>query len=118
MLAQSLNHSPIKYQFEHFQIDSRFDNKVELSLYRICQELVNNIIKHSSATELNVQLYKAKNQLIMIVEDNGKGFQTGDKKDGIGLLNMNSRIDTVKGIINFDSSPNSGTTATVRVPLG
>ena len=117
MLHRSLSGSNLQYQFEHFQADGRFDSKIEVSLYRICQELVNNIMKHSGASELNVQLLRNKKQLVMIVEDNGSGFDSKEKASGIGLMNMSSRMDTVNGNINFDTSPNSGTIATVRVPV-
>ncbi|MGB0403253.1 MAG: ATP-binding protein [Salibacteraceae bacterium] len=117
MLEKSLNGTNIKYQFEHFKVDERFESRIENSLYRICQELVNNIMKHSQANQISVQLFKNKSSLILIVEDNGIGFNSTEKKNGIGLLNMSSRIDTINGKINFESSPGSGTTATIRVPL-
>ena len=53
---------------------------VLISLYRICQELVNNIVKHSGATEVNIQLLKNKEAVTLIVEDNGKGMTTGDEQ--------------------------------------
>ena len=118
MLAKSLKYSNIAYEFEHFGIDSRFHENVELSLYRICQELINNIIKHSGASKVTVQLLKSKENLVMLVEDNGKGFTgSGEKKEGIGLMNIASRIDTVNGEINYEPSPGSGTVARIRVPL-
>ncbi|HPE56109.1 MAG TPA: tetratricopeptide repeat protein [Bacteroidales bacterium] len=119
MLAKSLKYSNIAYEFEHFGIDSRFHENVELSLYRICQELINNIIKHSGASKVTVQLLKSKDNLVMLVEDNGKGFAgSGEKKEGIGLMNIASRIDTVNGEINYEPSPGSGTVARIRIPLG
>jgi len=53
----------------------------------------------------------------MIVEDNGHGFDTNNKNEGIGLLNIKTRVDTINGKMNFDSAANNGTTATVRVSL-
>ena len=53
----------------------------------------------------------------MIVEDNGKGFKTNAKPKGHGLLNIKSRLNTVHGDVNYQPSPESGTTATVRIPL-
>ncbi|MEZ5083090.1 MAG: sensor histidine kinase [Bacteroidales bacterium] len=117
MLAKSLKYSPINFKFEHFAVDGRFDEKIELSLYRVCQELVNNVIKHSGANFVSVQLFKSNNNLILMLEDNGKGISPENKKDGIGLLNIASRIDTVDGEINYEPSPASGTVATVRIPL-
>lgn len=94
----------------------RMDEKKELSLYRIAQELLNNVIKHSKANHVSVQLIKSRQWITLIVEDNGIGI-ANLKSDGIGLLSMNSRISTVNGDINLEPSPNSGTVATVRIPL-
>ena len=116
MLYKSLGHTDIKFQFEHFGVKSRLAENIEITLYRITQELVNNVIKHSKASEVNIQLFKANNDVILIVEDNGKGF-SGNSKSGIGLLNISSRVDTVKGEVNFEPSPQSGTLVTVKIPI-
>ena len=55
-------------------MDTRFAENVEINLYRIAQELVNNILKHSGATELNIRLFRNSQHLVLMVEDNGKGF--------------------------------------------
>lgn len=117
MLAKSLGHSSIRYEFEVFGIEGRFSEKVEVSLYRICQELINNIVKHSGADQVVVQLFRNKGFLIMMVEDNGKGFDAGAKREGIGMMNIATRINTINGDVNFEAGPGSGTVATVRVPI-
>lgn len=116
MLEKSLNLSLIQYEFEHFNINERFDKRIEISLYRIAQELINNVIKHSGANQVVVQLFKNKKQLILIVEDNGKGI---DNKNigGHGLLNIKSRLNTIHGHVNYEASENAGTVATVRIDL-
>lgn len=116
MLDKSLGHTDIKYQFEHFGVKSRLAENIEITLYRISQELINNVIKHSKASEVNIQLFKVNTDVILIVEDNGKGF-SGKSKEGIGLLNISSRVDTVKGEVNFEPSPQSGTLVTVKIPI-
>ncbi len=118
MLGKALSLTSIQYRFEHFKVDGeRYPEKVELGLYRVCQELLNNIIKHSAASEVVVQLFKSKKNLVLIVEDNGKGFATGTKKDGIGLTNITSRMHTVDGEVTWEPGPQQGTVATVRVPV-
>ncbi|MEO9533480.1 MAG: sensor histidine kinase [Crocinitomicaceae bacterium] len=114
MLDKSLRLTNIKYEFEEMNISGRFDNRIEVSLYRVCQELVNNVIKHSGATFLSVQLFKNQNQLILIVEDNGKGMKE-EKTDGHGLMNIKSRLNTINGDVNYVGSENAGTIATIRV---
>ena len=118
MLNKSLAHSDIEHSFETYNTDQRFKREIELGLYRVCQELVNNIIKHSGANMVSVQLLKNANNLVMIVEDNGRGIEPGSGDEGHGMLNMKSRMNTVNGEVNLEPSPGSGTVATVRVPLG
>lgn len=121
MLSKSLGQTAIEYEFEHHNINElRFAENVEISLYRICQELINNIIKHAEAKAVSVQLLKTKTHLVLVVEDNGKGFEWGDPstKNGIGLMNINSRAQAVHGEVNYEPSPKQGTVATIRVPIG
>lgn len=117
MLNKSLDNTDINFNFETFGIKQRLKQNVEITLYRVCQELINNVVKHSDASEVSVQLFKAGNNITLIVEDNGKGLGQNTKKDGIGLLNISSRLDILKGKVNFEPSPNSGTLVTVNIPL-
>ncbi len=120
MLQKSLGSTEINYEFEHHKVDGeRFKENVEISLYRICQELVNNIIKHSQAKAVSVQLLKTKSHLVLVVEDNGKGFIFNDAKsrNGIGLMNIESRAKAMNGEVNYEPSPERGTVATIRIPL-
>jgi len=118
MLAKSLGPTDIRYRFEHFHAEGRFAESIEIGLYRIAQELVNNVIKHSGANLVSVQLFKNKNFLVMIVEDNGLGFDKDKSSDGIGLMNISGRLSSVHGEVNYEPSPESGTVATIRIPLG
>jgi two-component system NarL family sensor kinase len=120
MLDRSLGSTAISYQFEHHKVDGeRFKETVEVSLYRIAQELINNIIKHSGAKAVSVQLMRVKDQLILIVEDDGKGFKVEDAeaRNGIGLMNITSRIKAVNGEMHYEPSHMQGTVATIRVPV-
>lgn len=118
MLEKSLGLTTVNYQLEHFKVEGeRFDERVEIGVYRVAQELINNIVKHSKATQVMVQLYKNKGTLILIIEDNGVGFSATGKSDGIGLTNIFSRLSTVEGDVIWEPGPQSGTVATVRVPI-
>lgn len=120
MLSKSLGNTDIQFEFEHHKVDGeRFAENVEVSLYRICQELVNNIIKHSEAKAVSVQLLKTKTHLVLVVEDNGKGFNFDDStnRNGIGLMNITSRAKAINGEVNYQPSPEQGTVATIRIPL-
>lgn len=118
MLEKVFRHTNVEYLFEHHNITQRFQENIEIGLYRICQELINNIIKHSDATKVTVQLIKTKKLLILIVEDNGKGMEpAGLDRQGIGLMNITSRVETIQGEFNLEPSPESGTLATIRIPI-
>ena len=115
LFLNSLKPVNISYDFQHQDIDQRLPRNVEITLYRITQELINNVIKHSKADEVNIQLFKTENEVIYMVEDNGTGF-VSDKKEGIGLKNIKSRIDLIKGIVNFNSEK-TGALTTIKIPL-
>lgn len=117
MLQKLFDHSDITYSFESHKADARFEESVEISLYRIAQELLNNVIKHSGSSEVSVQLMHIKSKLILIIEDNGSGFDIEESKDGHGLMNIKSRLNTVNGEVNYEPSPGSGTVASIRIPV-
>lgn len=119
MLEKTLGKSMVQYTFEHFGIgEERFAQNIEVGLFRIAQEIVNNIIRHSEATRAVFQLYKTKTHLILHAEDNGKGFrQKEGKKTGIGIHNIYSRAGAVNGEVNFSEAIPSGASANVRIPL-
>jgi len=94
--------------------DNHFDKQAELIIYRIILELTNNIIKHSQAAEATIQLISYDTYLEIMVEDNGRGFINADV-EGIGLKNIQSRVNFLQGNITIDSS-NYGTTTMIRVP--
>ena len=120
MLDKSLGSTDIAYAFEHHKIeDQRFAENLEISLYRISQELINNIIKHSEAKAVSIQLFRTKTSLVLVIEDNGKGFQfdSAENRNGIGLMNISSRAKAMNGEVNYQPSPKQGTVATIRIPL-
>jgi signal transduction histidine kinase len=119
-LTKSIGPSGITYRLEHFQVENRrFENRVELSVYRIAQELLNNILRHSGASDVVVQLYCNANKLILVVEDNGRGFDPKQNVEGIGLLNIKSRLQVVNGSMIWEKNPSGdqGMVVTIRIPL-
>jgi signal transduction histidine kinase len=100
-------------------LNERLDSNVETVLYRVIQECVNNVIKHSGANSLDISLIKDADGISATIEDNGKGFNTKDKEkfEGIGLKNIRSRTEFLKGTVDFDSSPGNGTLVAIHVPL-
>lgn len=117
LLNRSLSKNGIAFELEHFNYKERLSDKIEVSVYRICQELLNNVLKHAGASRVSVLIRKSETQLTFIFEDNGKGFDTETSKKGIGLESLNSRIAFLNGNLEIDSSEQKGTTAFIRIPL-
>jgi signal transduction histidine kinase len=91
------------------------DKKQEANLFRIVQELVTNSIKHAEASEINIQLSHLENTLQLTVEDNGKGFDSKTiKSDGIGMRNVQSRVDYLNATKDFLSNE-KGTSYTITM---
>ena len=118
MINKAERNSGMAFQFEHQNMEGRLPTNIEMGLYRISQELINNILKHSGATHVNVQLFKNPRDVILIVEDDGQGFRPPEKgNEGIGMMNINLRARTINGKVDIESEPEKGTLATIRIPL-
>lgn len=118
MLEKSLQHSGIKCHFETHQVSGkRYEPRLEITIFRVAQELVNNIIKHSQADTVNVQFMELKHALVLLVEDNGKGMDTSIPTDGIGIASIKSRVNALGGELNIVSEKGKGTVVTVRILL-
>jgi len=118
--VQNLNvGTNIQIEFTHYGMEKRLAANTELVLYRIIQELLNNVFKHSQATEVLLQINRNGHQLNITVEDNGKGFDTGQQKsgNGIGMSNLASRVGYLKGELNIESTPEKGTTVYIEISL-
>ena len=90
----------------------------KLALYRIAQECLNNISRHSKATEATITVSESKSHLYLIIEDNGRGFNPAEQdQKRMGLSIMQERADSIQADIRIDSQVNKGTTVTVRWPL-
>lgn len=114
------SHSGLQINFTSHDFAERIPEQTEMSIYRIVLELINNIVKHAQATKVTVQLIKYPDYINLSVEDNGRGFDYRNalqEKKGIGLGNILSRVDYLKGKMNVDSVPGRGTTVIIDVPL-
>ncbi|MCA0233078.1 MAG: sensor histidine kinase [Bacteroidetes bacterium] len=104
----------------------RLSPKIEFELYSICLELINNILKHSKATEAKINLSKvtpplgrsavAVGGLNLTISDNGRGF-FDNESDGKGIKNVKARIESLNGTWQHDSKPNQGTYFTISIPV-
>ncbi|UOK41912.1 MULTISPECIES: tetratricopeptide repeat-containing sensor histidine kinase [Flavobacterium] len=119
-LCEKNSNSLIHFKFDNFiEEEIRFQNDFEMKLYFIVAELFNNIIKHSDASEASLTINKESGQLSVNIEDNGKGFDDKEGKinEGLGLTQIKTRIKSLKGNININSTEKKGTLIFIKIPI-
>jgi PAS domain S-box-containing protein len=100
------------------RLADRLPMVIESSLYRIAQEAVTNIVKHSGAMNASVDLYVTNDSVHMIIQDDGRGMDiTPSTLNGIGMINMRERAEMLGGSFLVESSPNKGTDIIVEIPI-
>jgi Signal transduction histidine kinase len=103
--------------FQHIGEFGDLDRTTALNCYRIVQELVQNSLKHARAKEILVQITRTDNQIALLVEDDGAGFDPENAKKGMGTDNLLRRAQFLKGELSVQSSKGQGTSTLVTVPL-
>jgi PAS domain S-box-containing protein len=98
-----------------YEEDIKYDFK--LSLFRIVQEQMNNIIKHAQAKHVNLELKRDENYILLKIQDDGVGFDINQQRKGIGIYNIMSRSDLYNGIVNITTSPGNGCDISIQFPL-
>src|ERR1700751_5486944 len=101
-------------------VHSALPFEIGLSLFRVLQEALHNVMKHSGVKRIEVQLREDSGEIHLIIRDSGKGFdvEAALQGKGLGLTSMRERVRLVNGTISIESKPMGGTTIHVRVPLG
>ncbi|WP_148868145.1 sensor histidine kinase [Tenacibaculum adriaticum] len=114
--AKKYSNSEIKIHTAITNID-RYSQDFEIKIFNIVQELINNILKHSKATNAYITIEEENSKLLIIVKDNGLGFENnGENTVGIGLNQIQARIHIMKGTFVIESSIKQGTKAMIEVP--
>ncbi|KUJ59625.1 histidine kinase [Flavobacteriaceae bacterium CRH] len=119
-LCEKNSNSNLHFDFSNsIAAEVRYSEKIEIKIYFIVAELFNNIIKHSGANKAQISLQEIKNLLIIIIHDNGKGFNAEKLKDaeGFGLNRIRARIKKYKGTISITSKVNEGTSIKIKIPV-
>jgi hypothetical protein len=101
-------------------LDNRLENSLELTLFRIIQELITNVIKHAEATEVTIHLTNHDDTINIMVEDNGKGFnqnQMTKNNKGMGISSIDKRVEHLDGKMTIESEKLKGTTVIIDIPL-
>lgn len=109
----------MKISFQHYGMQQRLQSNMEVMLYRIIQELLNNILKHAQASEVIIQFNRHSDRLTITVEDNGRGFNVVEAADNnsVGIGTIKSRVHYLNGQLNIDSKSGVGTTVIMEFLL-
>ncbi|SDZ33204.1 two-component system, NarL family, sensor histidine kinase DegS [Evansella caseinilytica] len=108
----------ISIRFTNIGKELRLPSEMEVALFRFVQEAVQNAQKHADATEIQVKVELSVNKAIVVVKDDGKGFDPSVKKENsFGLLGMRERVNMLDGHLDIDSTPGRGTLLMVQIPL-
>jgi signal transduction histidine kinase len=99
-----------------FGLENRLQRDYELALYRITQELINNVLKHAEAKHVSLQLGCRDSKIILMIEDDGKGFDISSHRNGYGLTNLAARTKMMHGSMTIDSKPAKGTSVSIEIP--
>jgi signal transduction histidine kinase len=105
--------SPLDIQLNAENL-TRLENRMELTIYRILQELLNNTIKHAKATEVKIEFITDNQKLTLVYQDNGQGFDLEKiRKNGLGLKNIESRVSMIHGQLTYNATVSNGMEARV-----
>lgn len=106
----------VEIQFSEPDYPDRLPAHIELILYRIAQEGLNNAIRHGKATQITMGLEIDHSLIKLIVTDNGKGFQKDEHYTGLGLVGIRERVELLQGHFSLESSPGTGTNLIIEIP--
>ncbi|WP_159633723.1 tetratricopeptide repeat-containing sensor histidine kinase [Sphingobacterium composti Ten et al. 2007 non Yoo et al. 2007] len=115
--ASRMSNSSLDIDVQFLHYEDNLPKSQQLLVYRIIQELVNNVIKHAEASQIIIQLIEYDTHYQVVVEDDGKGFDLQNKlSKSAGLHNIQSRIEFLKGKVSIDSQPDLGTSIDIQFP--
>ncbi|MCU0320495.1 MAG: sensor histidine kinase, partial [Flavobacteriales bacterium] len=100
-----------------FGLEQRMERGLEITVYRMVQELVSNVLKHAGARELSISVTRGPGRISVIVADDGRGFDTDAAADGIGLANVRARAAAMGAQVTVNSTPGKGTTVSIEGPV-
>jgi len=117
-LANDLSGPDLRIAFSHEAVPAGLPDDVALCLFRVVQEALRNVVKHSAATQASVHLRGEEHGLALSITDNGVGFDVDDiRTKGLGLLSISERLQSVGGRLDIWSRPGSGTQLEIVVPI-
>jgi two-component system sensor histidine kinase UhpB len=123
MVARVSASSGIRFDCAATPLEAELSSDAQVGLFRILQEALNNIVKHSAATDASIDIQMRDGAVVVTVIDNGRGFAVpaedtpGSARGGFGLFGMSERIRMLGGHMEIDARPGRGTTITLHLPV-
>lgn len=120
IMAQKISEADkIQIEVVHFGLNQRLENSLEITIFRIIQELITNVIKHAEANNVTINISLYDNMVNIIFEDDGKGFEKNKVtfSNGMGLDSIEKRITHLNGSFEIDSTIGKGTTFVLNIPI-
>lgn len=123
LVSRTLDPAGVSWDFNVQQSGERLPQEIEITLFRIIQEALTNIIKHARAGRVELRLSRQNGEVTTVIQDDGVGFEPrdldrpGGTERGLGLLGMRERVEQCRGEISIRSRPGKGTQITVMLPL-
>lgn len=110
---------PIKITFYNPGVDEEeFSEPMQVNIFRIVQEQINNILKHSGASLVTISLTRQENEILLMIKDNGKGYDGLNAKKGVGIINIKSRVALFQGTLTINTKPGEGYELNATFSLG
>jgi two-component system NarL family sensor kinase len=115
-ICESFTSPALAVDFQAYNIEKDITQDMQVTIFRIVQELLANAVRHAGASTILVQCSQNENTFYITIEDNGKGFKKDqiDAAKGIGLTNVKNRVDYLKGTLEIESAPGAGTTINIE----
>ena len=108
----------LKIGFQTTGLDEEtLDERLQLTIFRIVQEQLNNILKHAKATYATINLTRQGNEIVLLISDNGNGCKMLEEEKGVGIINIRSRVGLYHGKVTIVSMPGEGYALKVVLPL-
>ena len=118
IISRASESAKIKFNYEVDNIDKLFPGEIEINIYRMIQEGINNALEHSNATEIYISVLKGVKEISIHIKDNGVGFNLSENSDkGLGIMSLNERAKFCNAKAEIDSRPGKGTLVDISIPV-
>ncbi|WP_205513430.1 sensor histidine kinase [Longitalea arenae] len=111
-----LQRQPVCLDLQHLN-ETYIPDAIKETIYRILQEQLTNIIRHAKARNVAIKVYNTQREVFLCIEDDGIGFDTRQRRNGVGITNILNRVETYNGTVTITSEPGNGCRLQVTVPL-